>query len=273
MVSDFLELKMPNVSPCGTKILEMVSKEDFDILALSKAISQDPVLSSTVLKYANAPIYRRLVDVTNVRQAISILGLKNVRMAVVVATMRAFSEKPNPHINKIWEHSFAIATLCRLIAERVCSRLAEDVELTGLLHEMGSLILATNFPEKYEQVVNQSLEQGVDVEVVEKEVFGINHNDLLTGLINELRLPDITIYALGDLAVIDSVEMAGRDVDYHIAIIALAHYLYQLEAADQQHPIEHMPDNYETLLDKLELVGETIDVVLAQFREATSKSD
>ncbi|MBD3671226.1 MAG: HDOD domain-containing protein, partial [Gammaproteobacteria bacterium] len=141
---------MPDVSPSGLEVMEILRDESFDILKLSKAISHDPVLSSTVLKYANAPIYRNLVEVTNVRQAISILGSKNVRMAVVVATMRHFDREPSELAQTFWDHSFDIATLCRLIARKVALRLVEDIELTGLLHEMGSLVLITNFKDQYQ---------------------------------------------------------------------------------------------------------------------------
>ncbi|MDH5183841.1 MAG: HDOD domain-containing protein [Gammaproteobacteria bacterium] len=265
MSSEFIELKMPDVSPSGLAVMEMVSDENFDILKLSKAISQDPVLSSIVLKYANAPIYRSLVEITNVRQAISILGLKNVRMAVVVATMRSFDKGPNKLAQIFWNHSFAIATLCRLLAKKVVPHLAEDIELTGLLHEMGALVLLTNFKQQYQEVVDTSLRDGIDLEDVEKQVFGVNHNELLTRLLSDMRLPEMTFYAINDLADMDTVELLGRDVDYHMAIVALAHHILFSQSGAEQHPTEHMPDNLASLSERLSLKQDDIEKIVAEF--------
>jgi HD-like signal output (HDOD) protein len=270
MSSEFLELKMPDVSPVGLEVLNILEKEEFDILKLSKAISQDPVLSSTVLRYANAPIYRNLVEVTNVRQAISILGSKNVRMAVVVATMRHFDREPSPLAQVFWDHSFAIATLCKLIARKVAPRLVEDIELTGLLHEMGSLVLITNFKDQYQEVVDTSLKEGISLEEVEKRVFGVNHSELLTRLLDEMRLPEMTFYAIDGLAELDEVELLGRDVDVHMAVVALAHHLLNSMPKAAQHPVEHMPDTLESLRDKLELSQEDIDKIRADFQEISA---
>ncbi|MBD3610327.1 MAG: HDOD domain-containing protein [Gammaproteobacteria bacterium] len=270
MSSNFIELKMPDVSPGGAEVMKLVSDENFDILRLSKAISHDPVLTSTIIKYANAPLYRSLVEVTNVRQAVSILGLKNVRMAVVVATMRGFDKEPSELAQIFWDHSFAVATLCNLLAKRVNPRMAEEIEMTGLLHEMGCLILITNFKDQYQEVVNKSLNEQIPLEDVEKEVFGITHNDLLTRLLDQLRLPDITIHALNDLAEMETIEMLGRDVDYHMAIVALAHHMLYTLPQGQGHPVEQMPDSLENLMDKLELTIEDIDLVKANFAQAMS---
>ena len=267
MTSEFLELKMPDVSPIGLEVLNILEKEDFDILRLSKAISQDPVLSSTVLRYANAPIYRNLVEVTNVRQAVSILGSKNVRMAVVVATMRHFDREASPLAQIFWDHSFAIASLCKLIARKVAPRLVEDIELTGLLHEMGSLVLITNFKDQYQEVVDTSLKENIPLEDVEKQVFGVNHSELLTRLLDELRLPEITFYAIDGLAEMDEVELLGRDVDFHMAVVALAHHILNSIPGTAQHPVEHMPDDLASLRDKLGLSQEDINKLIADYQE------
>lgn len=267
MTSEFLELKMPDVSPCGLEVMELLQDESFDILKLSKAISHDPVLSSTVLKYANAPIYRNLVEVTNVRQAISILGSKNVRMAVVVATMRHFDREPSRLAQIFWDHSFDIATLCRLIARKVAPHLVEDIELTGLLHEMGSLVLITNFKNQYQEVVDASLKEGIPLEEVEKQVFGVNHNELLTRLLDQMRLPEMTFYAINDLGEMESLELLGRDVDYHMAVVALAHHILNSLPQTAKHPTERMPDDLESLRKKLELSQEDLDDIIAKYQK------
>lgn len=265
MSTDFIDLKMPDLTPSGMQVLEMVSDDNFEILPLTRAIAQDPVLSSIILKYANSPIYRRVVEVNNVRQAISILGQKNVRMAVVVGTMRSFSSEPNPVSKLFWQHSFAIASLCKIITRMIEPRKAEDVELSGLLHEMGCLILIRNFPEKYAEVMNMASQSDLSLDACEKEVFGVNHNELLARLVDEFRLPEITLHALHDLADIKELDMLGRDVDLHMAVLALAHHiLYSLDE-NAEHPREDMPESLTSVSQKLELSEEDIQSIIDEF--------
>jgi HD-like signal output (HDOD) protein len=266
MSTDFIDLKMPDLTPSGMRVLEMVSSEEFEIIPLTRAIAQDPVLSSIILKYANSPIYRRVVEVNNVRQAISILGQKNVRMAVVVGTMRSFSSEPNPLSKMFWQHSFAIANLCKIITRMIEPRKAEDVELTGLLHEMGCLILIRNFPDKYADVIDMTNKDNRSLEECEKEVFGINHNELLARLVDEFRLPEITLYAMHDLAEIEDLDMLGRDVDLHMAVLTLAHHiLYSLEE-NTVHPRECLPETLESIRDKLELSEEDVQSIIEEYK-------
>ena len=267
MSSTFISLKMPSIAPSGQQVLAMLEEENPNMLRLTEAIVHDPVLTSAVLKYANAPMYRRMVDVTNVRQAISILGLRNVRLAVMVASMRSFSDEHarSPIATSLWTHSFAMAGLCKAIAQMVAPSMAEDIELTGLLHEMGGLILLTNFPEEYQQVVREALEDNAYIGDREKDFFGVSHSELVARLIDEIRLPDVTLGAIADFPFLRGMNMLEREVDYHIAVLALAHHLYESLGRDPNHPRERIPGTYEELVELLELGEEDLVSLNAQL--------
>ncbi|MFO8155559.1 MAG: HDOD domain-containing protein [Pseudomonadota bacterium] len=267
MNSEFISVKMPSIAPSGRQVLAMLEEDNPDMLRLTEAIVHDPVLASAVLKYANAPMYRRMVEVTNVRQAISILGLRNVRLAVMVASMRSFSDPyaHSPIAEALWTHSFAMAGLTKAIAQMAAPQMAEDLELTGLLHEMGGLILLTNFPEEYQQVVREALAEGAYIEDREKDFFGVTHNELVSRLIDEIRLPDVTLGAITDFPFMRDIQMVEREVDYHIAILALAHHIYEASGRDPDHPLERYPGQREELMALLELSEEDMVSLSEQF--------
>ncbi|MGM0412070.1 MAG: HDOD domain-containing protein [Pseudomonadota bacterium] len=253
--TEFLSLRMPRVSPSGQDVLAMLESRDPNIRSVTEAIHRDPVLSSAVLKYANAPMYRRLVEVTNVRQAVSILGLANVRLAVMVASMRDFAGayRDHPLANAIWAHSFTMAGLMRAIADMVVPRRAEDIELTGLLHEMGALILLTNFPEEYTRLADEALAEDAFLEDREKAFFGVTHNELVGRVIDEIRLPDASRGAITDFPFMEQVPLAGREVDDHLAVLALAHHLHEEAGRQPHHPRERIPDERDRLVAELGL--------------------
>ncbi len=219
------KLKLPAVSEVGLKVMDIVSNDDVNVVGLAHAISSDPTLSATILKYANSPLYRRMVEVTNVRNAISILGLKNVRLAVAVATMRAFCMPPDPIKEILWRHSFRIASLVRLIGRKLFFSMGDDMELTALMHDMGELVLSTNFQKDYTQLFHDAVAERLGLRDQEQLLLGVESIKLLDRLAAILRLPDVTVQALCDFYQGIPLEGVAQAKDKHRAILELAHHI------------------------------------------------
>jgi len=59
-------------------------------------------------------------------------------------------------------------------------------------------------------------------------------------------------------------------VDYHMAIVALAHHLLSSLPGTEQHPVEHMPDNLASLSEKLGLSQGDIEKVISEYEASLS---
>lgn len=185
---DLERLKLPAVSRDCMEVLRLLDDEDADNQALVRAIGLDPVLAGTVLRYANSPLHRRAREVCSVQQAINVLGRRKVRAAAVVATMRGFCGQ-NVIASLLWEHGVAVSTLARTIAQPRFRSLADEVELIGLLHNLGAQVLLTNFPALYAQMVEGIRQDGTLVHVAELEVFGVHRGELVPLLAERFHLP------------------------------------------------------------------------------------
>lgn len=247
MPIDATQLKLPSVNENSHKVLELVVSPDPGIKEISAAISQDPVLSATLIRYANAPMYRRMVEVTSVLKAINILGMKNVRLAVYVATMKGSPGNDNPALGMLWEHSFGVSMLAKMIARKVCPRIADDIELTALMHDMGALVLANNYPDDYASLLQQSGDAQVALNDAEMEVFGIDHDRVLAAFMEEFRLPETTGKVLLGFHTREPLYEVKSIPEHHTAIVSLAHLLEQQIYSAKGHPFEAMPESQETL--------------------------
>ena len=69
-------------SPPGTalQILELCQREDVAISELADTLAADPALSLRLLKYANSPLVGVSKEVTSVRDAVVLLGIRSVRL-------------------------------------------------------------------------------------------------------------------------------------------------------------------------------------------------
>lgn len=263
---DFDRLKMPGISREGQRIMSALSKEGTDINELAQLVSQDPASAAVVIKYANSPVYRRRFEITNVRHAVYLLGVKNVRLAVVVVTLRSFARPASQTKEILWEHAFGISTLAKMIADVACPRHSDDIVFSALMQDVGALVLATNFPDDYDELITRSLADGTPMDLLEREHFGIDHLELMKHLGPQLRVPQRTIDVITGSVHRAPIVTVHDDADYHQAVIALANLLEHEVFSHKGHFIKQVPDSREGLLLALGLSDDRVSDLLENFQ-------
>lgn len=267
MAIDVSKLKLPSISEASTQLMELVADEAFDVGAVSDIVSQDPVLSGIVVKYANSPLYPLAIEVTNVRNAVSLLGQKNVQLAVVVASMRAFT-KPSTHIlETLWGHSQRISVIAKALARKRFLRLVDDIGLTALVHDMGAMVLAQNFPDEYTTILAEHEEDGVSICDLEVAKFGYHHDEVLKQIADELRLPKVACEAISQFHSDESLSDVDSTINKHIAILALAHALEERYFPDQELHESISEQRMEQLKSLLGFDDQQIDEVIKDAKE------
>jgi len=244
MEIELSQLPLPKVSPSCVQLLNILSTADPDIKKLNAIINKDPLLASTIIKYANSPLYRRSSKISNLQAALNLLGLKNIRSAVVMTIMRSDNKKQNKIDESVWAHSEVISQLCRLIAKQCMPQLADDMQLIGLIHDIGMLVLNQYDGEKYQKLFDlsqPSAEQQLTdqrLDVLEVQSFGFSHDTVAVRLCEEFRFVEQVGLVIGDyhrhFDKIQSaqVEVSAKyrnescsDVEKMISILSLAHHL------------------------------------------------
>lgn len=258
MAVDAATLKLPAVSSECSNVLEMLDQEDVSVSKLGKVISLDPILSSTLLKYANSPLYRRSTEVTNVTTAINLLGSKNVCAAVMMATMRAFSGGDAALNLKIWEHSVAISAIGRLVCKASFRGLENEIELVGILHEMPALVMATNYPNEYKAMLESARDDATPHEVLWRELFGISQDDIMARVAKDFRLPEKISDVLCVYHTHPPLDSIDSDQDRLIAMLSLAHHI-EKKGMSEDILCETTIDDLASLLELLNLSEEDIE--------------
>lgn len=245
-------LRMPTVSGEGMAVLRLLENDQTDALTVARAIGLDPVLSSTLLRYANSPAHRRAREATTVQQAINVLGLRQVRAAVVVATMRGFCGD-DPVSFLLWEQGLAISTLARAIAVLRFPALADEVELLGLLHNLGAQVLNCNFPDVYRDLLEGALQDGMPVQLAEREMFGLHRGDLLPLLADRFHLPQRVQQVLAAFHARQVPQEAETPASRALACLWLAQAAASLSPAAANWPPVWQPHELPALMQLVDL--------------------
>jgi len=259
-ISDF---KMPSPSPEGIQIMEMLSEVHVDLPILSDVISRDPVLAATVMKYANSPLYRRLVKIESVSKAVNMLGIKNVATTILIATMRGFNNPPTKASDAIWEHCMGVSALARLIARTVDRSLQDKAEFLATIHDIGAMTLAANLNE-YDDIYQYALDNNAELNQIEKDRLGYNHDDISSDSLTKLKLPEEMTNLVNNFHSRPALTEIRTDDDKLRAILSLAHQM-ESQIHGNTRVIETMPESIETLSLLLKLNQDNLDDITEDF--------
>jgi putative nucleotidyltransferase with HDIG domain len=116
---------------------------------LAKVIEIDPVISLRLISVANSPIYRGVIEIRNVKNAIPRLGLKETLNLVIAIANKGLYETDKVQykilMDKLWGHSLACAYGAKLIAQNLKLEDPENFFLMGLTHDIGKILLLKAF--------------------------------------------------------------------------------------------------------------------------------
>lgn len=263
------DMKLPSPSPEGIQVMEMLSEVNVDLNILSDVISRDPVLAATAMRYANSPIYRRIVEIDSVRKAVNMLGTKNVATIILIATMRGFSTPPSRASEAYWEHSLGVAALARLIARRVDRSLQDKVEFLATIHDIGAMTLSVNFDD-YDELYLNTLASGQCIVMAENNHYGMTHDDVTPMALQKLQLPDDILPLLQNFHHRKPVTEIRSEDDKMLAILSLAHQLEKQVHGDTR-VFSRMPESSELLISLLKLDDDEIDDIIDDFEDILSQ--
>jgi len=163
---------LPTMPGILKKLLAVIENPKISLTEIGNFISNDPVLTTRVLKMVNSPIYGFPGRISSVQQALILLGLNVVRGLLLGVSVFEVMQKS---MQGLWEHSLGCAVTSRILAKKKNIPEPEEISVSALLHDIGKVVLILRFKEDYERVVKEAEAKDILIMDAEKEVFGITH--------------------------------------------------------------------------------------------------
>ena len=187
---------LPTLPQTLVDLIDACNRNDINIQELGTIVARDVSVSARVLQLVNSAFIGARSTFSDIVQAVIYLGVDTTRnLAVSAAVLEAFkSADIDEAINlpDFWYHSFLTAVLAKSLAQAVGEADLSEAYLTGLLHDVGKLLLLKSFPDHYGRILLEK--QSVDLEFREREVLGITHSEAAALLLRSWRLqPEIAV--------------------------------------------------------------------------------
>ena len=170
---------------------------------VARVMAQDPSLTATVLRVANSAFYGAAAGtITSVPNAVARLGFREVsRLCTSLAVIRTF-EGVGRHLAhaEFWKHSLVAGIATRVIKK--CSGEAhpfseDEAYVSGLLHDVGTLVLDQYFPEVFLQIRTLAEEKSLAGATAERAILKIDHGGIGALLLERWNFPQSIIQAVG----------------------------------------------------------------------------
>jgi putative nucleotidyltransferase with HDIG domain len=184
---------LPSLPAVVVELMSSMEQQDIDVPALAARIALDQALAAKTLRLANSSFYGLQFKVISIQQAISILGFHSVRKIITACAVTGAFPKNQAgpagfSFDNFWRHSVASAVCAQLLAPRL--GVNPDTAFTaGLLHDIGTLVLAIRLPAQYEQVLAWRREHDCYPVEAEQAIFGIDHSEVGSKLLAFWNFP------------------------------------------------------------------------------------
>ncbi|GAB7082122.1 HDOD domain-containing protein [Megalodesulfovibrio paquesii] len=165
---------------------------------LARTLGQDQGLTAKVLTMANSAFYGLQAKVSTLPRALALLGVREIRQLVLVLGVQSIcSRRSLPRafdLHAYWKHQLQVAAICKelgLLLKRA-SHAVLDIDLlytSGLLHDLGKLLIALHRPQDWEAVEVMRLAENLPSFAAEDRHWGLEHGLVGAITLNSWNIP------------------------------------------------------------------------------------
>ena len=192
---------LPSLPNNYQEVMAEIRAPEPSLKKVAEIISRDAAMTAKVLQLVNSAFFGIPRRITNPLQAVTLLGLQTVNGLILAAGVFSQMDKlqmASFSADDLVDHSLQVANLAKQIVgcHKADEILSNDAFVAGVLHDVGKLVLAVNFPKQYAEALKVSKECGYALSNLEREAFGADHADVGGYLLGLWGLPSALIEAV-----------------------------------------------------------------------------
>jgi HD-like signal output (HDOD) protein len=174
------------------RINDAVNNPRSSLADIGRVISEDPGLTARLLRIVNSAFYSFPSKIDTISRAVTIVGTQQLRdLALATSVMKVFKGIPEDLINMeaFWCHSIGCGITARVLASHRREANLERHFVTGMLHDIGRLLLFMNLPKQSRAALMRCQRSEELLYKVEREEIGFDHATVGSALLQAWNLP------------------------------------------------------------------------------------
>ena len=196
----FKDVEIPPLPAAVNRLIVETNKNEPDIDNVVRLISSTTAIAAKVIKTVNSSLFSLRVPVTDIKRAVTQLGLNHIRsIALAFATIEAL---PKPKGTLFDHKAFWIDSLLRAIMSRSFSKKSfkdqtEEAFTASLLADVALPVLLCVWKEYYEPVIQEWRGSPKRLSEIEREHFGWDHSQAGAWIVQSWGFPEEMVCYIG----------------------------------------------------------------------------
>ena len=191
---------LPTLPTIVLELNKYLRDPDTSIKTICDTIEKDQSITMKILKLVNSAFYGFKSKISDLRNAVALLGYNAVRNAIVsLSVINSFPKDValmDFDITLFWKHSLAVAVTSKNIAQLSKKESPDNCFVGGLLHDTGKVILAQYFPRLFEAVWSTLQNEQISFYEAERKTLPIDHTKVGAHLAGKWQLPEGLVDAI-----------------------------------------------------------------------------
>ncbi len=189
---DRLEIKLPEVPSLVYELNDIIADPMSSAGDISQVVGKSPSLTATLLRIVNSAFYGFRSKIDSISRAVTLIGSKELSsLALGITIMETFKDisKQVVDVGSFLEHNLACGMVARIMAAYGKIANTEQLFVSGMLHDIGRLVLCKYFPQEAKNAFALAAESGESLLAVERSHLGCTHVQLGKRLLRKWKLP------------------------------------------------------------------------------------
>ena len=183
---------LPEIPAVVFELNEVIANPMSSAEHIAEVVNRSPSLTALLLKIVNSSFYGFPSQIDKVSQAVTLIGTREISgLALGISILSIFKNIPKEIIDmySFLKHSLACGILSRVLAAHLNSNQTEQLFVSGLLHDLGRLILYIHFPKESHNTITRSRNRSKLLFKEETDYLGCDHAEVGKELLKQWKLP------------------------------------------------------------------------------------
>jgi len=182
--------KLPNVPEVVRELIQALNNPNVDYDQIAQKVSEDQTLSLKILRLVNSAHFGLSRKVSSIDEATVMLGMGQLKTLVIASGFAgSVKDVDGIDIKTFWAESFRVATLARWFADHTKQVESDIAFTTGIIHNIGRLLLHLAQPNRAKAIQTLIDEQKVSRTKAELERLGFTSQDAGQALLDMWKFP------------------------------------------------------------------------------------
>ena len=267
------------IPPVATQILALAEDMNSSMSEIADLITHDPAITANVLRMCNSAYFGMRRKVESVNDAITLLGLDHIIDLVLMDSIshnfRSEHDGYGLGEGELWRHAVLSSYVANTLTEAHGGGVRKHLVFTAaLVKDIGKLVLGRFVAFSFEKINILVNSKGYSFTEAEKEIIGMNHEELGALMGQKWRFSEKLIYMIrnhhlsdpsarqdSETAMVYLADTVCMMMGMGTGVDGLAYRFYSdvlqrmnLTAEDLQAVIAEISENWENIEDLLNLV-------------------